>query len=82
MSDNWKTLMILLILFAVALCMTVFILNIVIPFVQERKLIKMQIKYSDGEEQEFWEEELKYLYIRQIPIIRDFYIKGKKNEDS
>ena len=76
MSGNWKVLMIALILFVIVLCVTVFILNVIIPFIQERKIIQMQIKHSEGEEQEFWKKELKYLYIRQIPIIRNFYYKS------
>ena len=80
MEGNWKVLMILIILFVVLLCTTVFILNVIIPFIQERKIIKMQILHSEGEEQEFWKEELKYLYIRQIPIIRNFYYKSAEKD--
>lgn len=73
MRDNWTALAMIIILFVVILCTTVFIINVIIPFVQERKIIKMQIKHTEGEEQEFWKSELKSLYMRQIPVIRDLY---------
>ncbi|MBQ9736991.1 MAG: hypothetical protein IJV86_01125 [Clostridia bacterium] len=50
-----------------------FYVNVVMPFMEERKYIKKEIKRSDGEEYYYWKRELKRLYLTHMPIIGRFF---------
>ena len=51
-----------------------FFVNFYIPFKQERDYIKMEIRRSCEEEAyRYWKKELKYLYLRSIPLIGWFF---------
>ena len=51
-----------------------FIFNIFLPFKEERDYIKMEMARSyEEEEYRYWRRELKYLYLRSIPLIGRFF---------
>lgn len=58
---------VLIFIFAVLVIMA-FVINIYIPFKNERDYIQMEIKRSDVDERKYWEKELKMFYISYIPI--------------
>jgi len=66
-------------LFAVAIIIGSFIIialfvNFFIPFKEERDYIKMEMDRSYEEEEYFyWGRELKYLYLRSIPLLGRFF---------
>ena len=48
--------------------------NFFIPFKEERDYIKMEMARSfEEEEYRYWRRELKYLYLRSIPLIGRFF---------
>ena len=48
--------------------------NFFVPFKEKRDYIKMEMKRSYKEEvYRYWRRELKYLYLRSIPIIGRFF---------
>lgn len=50
------------------------IVNFFIPFREERDYIKMEMERSfEEEEYRYWRRELKYLYLRSIPLIGRFF---------
>ncbi len=54
----------------VTLCIVVFYVNIIHPFLVNKRYIKSEILRScDEEEFSFWKNELKKLYISQIPFL-------------
>lgn len=51
-----------------------FIFNIFLPFMEERDYIKMEMQRSyEEDEYRYWRRELKYLYLRSIPLIGRFF---------
>ena len=66
-------------LFMVAIIIGCFIVvalfvNFIIPFKEERDYIKMEMERSyEEEEYRYWRRELKYLYLRSIPLIGRFF---------
>jgi len=49
-------------------------INFFIPFKEERDYIKMEMARSfEEEEYRYWRRELKYLYLRSIPLIGRFF---------
>ena len=52
-----------------------FIVNVWIPYQDERSYIKMEIQRSDGEEREYWKHVLREFYISHIPIIGRIILK-------
>jgi len=50
-----------------------FYVNVIVPFLDERKYIKAEMETSEGEEYKYWKNELKFLYLRHIPIIGRFW---------
>lgn len=51
-----------------------FFINFFIPFKKERDYIKMEMARSyDEDEYRYWRRELKYLYLRSIPLIGRFF---------
>lgn len=51
-----------------------FFINLYLPFKEERDYIKMEMERSyEEEEYRYWRRELKYLYLRSIPIIGRFF---------
>ena len=48
--------------------------NFFIPFKEERDYIKMEMQRSyEEDEYRYWRRELKYLYLRSIPLIGRFF---------
>ncbi len=48
--------------------------NVIYPIIEEREYIKMEMKQSySKEEYRYWKRELRYLYLRSIPIIGRFF---------
>lgn len=48
--------------------------NFFIPFKEERDYIKMEMARSyEEEEYRYWRRELKYLYLRSIPLVGRFF---------
>lgn len=60
---------IILILFFIIVIAMKFIMNVYIPFLDEREYIQMEIARNGGSERQHWERELRRLYIGSIPII-------------
>ena len=51
-----------------------FFINFFLPFKEERDYIKMEMERSyEEEEYRYWRRELKYLYLRSIPLIGRFF---------
>ena len=51
-----------------------FFINFFLPFKEERDYIKMEMARSyEEEEYRYWRRELKYLYLRSIPLIGRFF---------
>lgn len=49
-------------------------MNSYLPFDEERNYIKMEMERSSKEEEyRYWRRELKYLYLRSIPLIGRFF---------
>ena len=48
--------------------------NVIYPIIEEREYIKMEMKQSySKEEYRYWKRELRYLYLRSIPLIGRFF---------
>lgn len=62
-------LLFVLIVMIVFFIIFVFYFYVVMPFIEERNYIKMEMQRSDDEEYYYWKRELKRLYLSQIPII-------------
>ena len=67
----------ILIIFAMiigAFLIVALFVNFFIPFKEERDYIKMEMQRSyEEEEYRYWRRELKYLYLRSIPLIGRFF---------
>lgn len=64
----------------VTLCIVVFYVNIIHPFLVNKRYIKSEILRScDEEEFSFWKNELKKLYISQIPFLGKLIINHTKS---
>ncbi len=67
----------ILIIFAMiigAFLIVALFVNFFIPFKEERDYIKMEMARSyEEEEYRYWRRELKYLYLRSIPLIGRFF---------
>lgn len=50
------------------------VINFFIPFKEERDYIKMEMERSyEEDEYLYWRRELKYLYLRSIPLLGRFF---------
>ena len=48
--------------------------NVIYPIIEDREYIKMEMKQSySKEEYRYWKRELRYLYLRSIPLIGRFF---------
>ena len=57
-----------------AFLITALFVNFFIPFKEERDYIKMEMQRSyEEDEYRYWRRELKYLYLRSIPLIGRFF---------
>lgn len=54
----------MLFLIVMALCM-----NVLIPFIDKRNYIKMEMMRSDEDEYYYWKQELRNHYLEHIPIL-------------
>ena len=52
-----------------------FVINVLVPFKENRDLIKMEMNRTKGRKHRYWKRELKKLYISHIPIVRWFFRK-------
>jgi len=77
-NDSIHILILTTILLACTLFCVVFEIAIFRPFREERRYFKLEISRSEGEERKFWERELKYFYIRTIPIIGKMLWKRRR----
>ncbi len=60
----------------VILCIAAFYVNIVRPFLENRRYIKAEMHRAYNEsEYRYWKRELKKLYISQIPIFGKIIVK-------
>ncbi len=56
-----------------AIVLTIIYLKIVMPFLEERNYIKMEMKRSFNEDEYiFWKKILVSFYLKHIPIVRRF----------
>lgn len=76
-TDTLLTDKFLLIIIAInigAFLIAALFVNFFIPFKEERDYIKMEMERSfEEEEYRYWRRELKYLYLRSIPLIGRFF---------
>ena len=67
----------ILIIFAMiigAFLIVALFVNFFIPFKEERDYIKMEMQRSyEEDEYRYWRRELKYIYLRSIPLIGRFF---------
>lgn len=78
-AKNTQTLLILILAVSVAsMIIAAFICNFCIPFLKQKKYLKMEIHRSDGEERKYWERQLKIFYASHIPLVRHFIYKKRK----
>lgn len=68
----------IVVLFFVIVFAIKFFLTMYLPFVEEREYIEEKIKSKSGEERQFWEAELKNLYIGIIPFIGDYIVRKSR----
>ncbi len=76
MNDNYRGFDIILFLSAIILFFIIIVIwiNNVVPFLEKREYIKMEIKRcEDGDKYIYWKKELKKLYLHSIPIIGRFF---------
>lgn len=71
---NEKTGFVIIAVFIIFFILLAFFVNFYIPFKEDRDYIKMEMERSfDEEEYRYWRRELKYLYLRSIPLIGRFF---------
>ena len=65
----------------IILIATVIWFKVITPFLRERDYIKREIRRSlgDKDEYEYYQQELKALYLRSIPLIGKFFKVTSKN---
>ena len=74
-NENWE---ILVAMFAALLFLFILIalvMNVWMPFKENRDTIKMEMNRSEGREYKYWKRELRRLYLCHIPIVRWFFRK-------
>ena len=50
-----------------------------LPFIKQIRIIKLELNRSDGEEREYWQRELRRVYVRCIPFVGErLYRRLKK----
>ncbi len=74
-NDNYYIMISIIILFFAPLFLASFYVNFYLPFDRQRKSIKLEIERGDSEEKEYWEKELKKLYISLLPFSGKFIKK-------
>ena len=74
-NDNYYAMIFIIILFLAPLFLGSFYVNFYLPFDRQKKSIKLEIDRADSEEKEYWEKELKKLYISIIPFSAKFVRK-------
>ena len=71
---NDDLLLLILAMIIGAFLITALFVNFFIPFKEERDYIKMEMQRSyEEDEYRYWRRELKYLYLRSIPLIGRFF---------
>ncbi len=74
------TLLFVLICIVGLLIVIAFYINVLRPFLDDRRYIIMEMQRSDGGEYQYWKRELKLLYISHIPIIGRIICKKLKKQ--
>ena len=78
MTSNESFTAILILISVIALmCMGSIYMKVWLPFINERRYIKMEIERSIGKKKDYWKKQLKILYLLHIPIIGGFIINRK-----
>ena len=72
-SEKDICLILILIIIIGSFLFLVFTFNVVMPFIEERNYIKMEMKRSEDEEYYHWKRKLKRLYLSYIPFIGWFF---------
>lgn len=75
MDETYDFLLLIFLLLFGTLIVLAFIVNVWIPYQDERSYIKMEIQRSDGEEREYWKHVLREFYISHIPIFGRIILK-------
>lgn len=71
---NDELLLIILVMIIGVFLVAALFVNFFIPFKEERDYIKMEMQRSyEEDEYRYWRRELKYLYLRSIPLIGRFF---------
>ena len=65
MDETYDFLLLIFLLLFGTLIVLAFIVNVWIPYQDERSYIKMEIQRSDGEEWEYWKHVLREFYITE-----------------
>lgn len=55
--------------FLIVLLVAMYVVMKINTFLDKRRVIKLEINRTDGEEHRYWERELKKLYAESIPIV-------------
>ena len=72
----FETLGVCLILFFLIVFLVKYIVNVYMPFVDDRDFIRMEIMRSHGDERVHWKHELKRLYLSEIPFVGKYLAKN------
>lgn len=74
-------LILIITIFLVSFVVVAFIVNFWLPFISEKKYLKMEIKRSEGEEKKYYERKLKLFYASHIPLVRRFIFKREEKHN-
>lgn len=66
------TLLTFLVIFILFVVIMIYYFNVVVPFLDKRRYIKMEMNRSDGNEYLRWKSKLKNHYLEHIPLFGRF----------
>ena len=72
---------ILLVILIFMIFMVKYIMNVYMPFVDDRDFILLEIRRTHGDERIHWKNELKRLYISQIPFVGRYLAEKSRIRD-
>ncbi len=68
-KTNWVPGAIMLAAFTLFVLVMIVIFKVIVPFLQDKRFIEGEMERTDGETYRYWENELKKLYLSQIPLV-------------
>ncbi len=68
-NDAWDLVIPIFLVVLILFFLCVFIVEVWLPFWEQRKYLKAEVHRSGGEERRYWKRELRYFYLRNIPLL-------------